>query len=228
MIDRDDRDIVLHCLDLAMMHEFDDAKRLLEPLDDAVAGRLFLLICDLEQREQARARAVAVTRHEIGNALSIAQANLEGMADGVVEATPQRLEAVVRSLRSVGALLDDLRRIPARNDAQDVGSDLVALAEIIEANIAASAGLAGAKSVRVLFDRREAPVECHGDAAQIHRMIRKALVDAVRYAPPRGSVEISAPQAGDNQLAIAIRDASSGSFGALQRMLKIRLPVVVG
>lgn len=220
-----DRDAVLHALDLAMMQEYDEAKRLLEPLDDAVAGRLFLLVCELEQREQARSRAVAVTRHEIGNALSIAQANLEGMADRVVDATPQRLEAVLRSLRSVGALLDELRRVPARNDIHDVGGEEVALAEIIDANIAAIAGLASTKGVRVLFDRASQGGSHRGDANQVHRMVRKAVIDAVRYAPPHGSVEIAVHH-GENQLAVAIRDASSGGVGALQRMMKIRLPLV--
>ncbi len=226
MIERDaERDAILHCLDLAMMQEFDEAKRLLEPYDNAIAGRLFLLVCELEQREQARARAVAVTRHEIGNALSIAQANLEGMADGVLEATPQRLEAVVRSLRSAGALLDELRRIPARNDIRDVGDERMALAELIEANVAAITGLASEKGVQVTYVRTPGSEHCRGDATHVRRMVRKAVIDAVRYAPPHGSVELSVPT-GDSQLAVAIRDAASNGHGALQRMISIRLPIV--
>ncbi len=44
-------------------------------------------------------------RHEIGNLLGIALANVEGMLDGLVEATPPRLEAVADALRRARDLL---------------------------------------------------------------------------------------------------------------------------
>ena len=43
--------------------------------------------------------------HELGNAIGIALANVEGMIDGIVEPTPARLEAVAASLRRAGALI---------------------------------------------------------------------------------------------------------------------------
>ena len=38
-------------------------------------------------------------RHELGNLLSIALANVEGMIDGLVAPTPSRLESVADALR---------------------------------------------------------------------------------------------------------------------------------
>jgi len=48
-------------------------------------------------------------RHDLGNLLGIALANVEGMADGIVPATPERLEAVAQSLRRARDLLAQLR-----------------------------------------------------------------------------------------------------------------------
>lgn len=45
-------------------------------------------------------------RHELGNALTIALANVEGMLDGLVEPTSTRLEALAETLRGAIALLD--------------------------------------------------------------------------------------------------------------------------
>ena len=101
---------VLRALDFALARQWDAAKAVLEPLDGDVAGRLFLLVCQLEQQDDARLRATAVIRHEIGNALAIAQSNLEGMVDGVLEPTPERIGAIVSSLASAGALLEKFRR----------------------------------------------------------------------------------------------------------------------
>lgn len=44
-------------------------------------------------------------RHELGNLLAVALANVEGMIDGLVDPTPARLEALADALRRAGALL---------------------------------------------------------------------------------------------------------------------------
>jgi hypothetical protein len=44
-------------------------------------------------------------RHELGNLLAVALANVEGMIDGLVEPTPARLESVANALRRAGAML---------------------------------------------------------------------------------------------------------------------------
>ena len=44
-------------------------------------------------------------RHELGNLLAVALANVEGMIDGLVDPTPARLESVADALRRAGALL---------------------------------------------------------------------------------------------------------------------------
>ncbi len=51
------------------------------------------------------------TLHELGNAVAIALANLEGMADGIVETTPARLESAASSLRRAGELIERLRSV---------------------------------------------------------------------------------------------------------------------
>lgn len=50
----------------------------------------------------------AELRHEIGNALSIAQANLEGMLDGIVEPSLERLEGIRDALVTASQRLIEL------------------------------------------------------------------------------------------------------------------------
>jgi len=47
------------------------------------------------------------TRHELGNLLAIALANVEGMVDGLVAATPSRLEALADTLRRARDLVQN-------------------------------------------------------------------------------------------------------------------------
>lgn len=44
-------------------------------------------------------------RHELGNLLAVALANVEGMIDGLVDASPGRLESLADALRRASALL---------------------------------------------------------------------------------------------------------------------------
>ncbi len=44
-------------------------------------------------------------RHELGNLVAVALANVEAMIDGLVEPTPRRLEALADALRRARVLL---------------------------------------------------------------------------------------------------------------------------
>ncbi|HTX55715.1 MAG TPA: hypothetical protein VMD47_01290 [Candidatus Acidoferrales bacterium] len=48
-------------------------------------------------------------RHDLSNLLGVALANVEGMADGIVPVTPERLEAVAESLRKACDAVETLR-----------------------------------------------------------------------------------------------------------------------
>lgn len=60
--------------------------------------------------EDERARSAAEIRHEIANAVSIVQANIEGMLDGVLEPTRERLEALHNTLSDITSALERWRR----------------------------------------------------------------------------------------------------------------------
>jgi len=105
-------DKLLRALDLCIAEDWDGAKLSLQDRDDPAAMRLAMLITLQQEHEKTRRQTLAVARHELGNALSIAQGNLEAMLDGVLEATPERLRAIVDSLRTAGALVVDLKYSP--------------------------------------------------------------------------------------------------------------------
>ena len=51
-------------------------------------------------------------RHDLGNLLGVALANVEGMIDGIVPTTKERLEVIAESLRRSAALVASLRGDP--------------------------------------------------------------------------------------------------------------------
>jgi len=88
------------------------ADRLSEAIQNARDGdwsQLERFSTDLEKDERERREAHAHLRHEIGNLLSIAQASIEGIADGVVTATPERLRSIREALVLAGDALNAFR-----------------------------------------------------------------------------------------------------------------------
>ncbi len=206
------RDAVLHALDLAAVRSWDAAKAVLESLDDPVAGRAFLLVAELERVEERRKRTLATVRHEMGNALAIVRANLEGITDGVLPQTPERVNGILESVASLSALLDDLQRSPEYHESVTVHLDVFNMCTLIGAQAAAIEGMSRAKHVRIAYDPcgrgYDACTTFRGDPARIGQILRNVLINAVRYTPPGGSVEIRCDRP-DGELSILIRDSGT-------------------
>lgn len=100
---------LLRAVDLAMTRDWTGAAAHLPP-DDPISARLSALFADLERQDESRRRSAAGARHEIGNALTIVLANLEGVIDGVLEPTAERLSGMRDALAAAGAALEDLGR----------------------------------------------------------------------------------------------------------------------
>lgn len=204
---------ILHALDLATIEQWEEAKSLLEPLVDPIAGRLFLLVSEAERKERARKRGISLMRHEIGNALSIAQANVEGMMDGVLDVTRSRFEGIHEALVTAGTLLDDMKRAPAEAPVPPVRIQRFNICALISAQYATIAGLASSKNVSVRYDPCGMNhAECRdfaGDPVRVAQVLRNVLINAVRYSRPGGAIELHCDKPGAH-LALTVRDSGPG------------------
>lgn len=102
---------LLRALDLAITHDWAGAAAKLQHQSEPLAKRLSALFADLDRQDESRRRSTARVRHEIGNSLAIVQANLEGVIDGVLEPTTERLAGMRDALASAGAALENLGRL---------------------------------------------------------------------------------------------------------------------
>jgi signal transduction histidine kinase len=204
---------VLHALDLAMAGDWPRARAAIQDAEGPIAGRLAILLRDIECAEAASERKIKEFRHEIGNALSIAQANIEGLIDGALEATPARYAGIYEALRDADYLLDDLRRAPRDRTNSTIVIDTFDICGLLKAQCAAIQGLAEAKDVRILYDPCGRPHDdCshfRGDATRVDQVLRNVLINAVRYTPPGGLVDISCRHK-DAELSISVRDSGPG------------------
>lgn len=165
---------------------------------------------DLQRLEQSRRHLVADIAHELGTPLSVLQANLEGMLDGVVEPTPDRLAALHTHVRLLVRLVEDLRdlslaqagRLPL--DRHSV--DLAALLGDAAAAVAAHAALKG-----VTVERQIAtgvpPVTV--DRERMMQIVNNLLDNAIRHTPAGGVVTLGLEIEGVS-VSLWVRDTGPG------------------
>lgn len=186
---------VLHALDLGMLGDWDGAKHALERVDDPLVPRLMALFTEQQRRERERAEIQAVVRHELGNAISIAQANMEALLDGVLQPTPERLAGIRDALVTCGQLLDDLKKQSRSFRDSHVRVAMFDVCDIIASQLQMVQGMAEAKNVTLHYEtcrkHFELRTQYRGDPDRVALILRDVLLGAVRYTPPGGAITMT-------------------------------------
>jgi|GEM_PF-1874040 len=201
---------LLHALDLAALGDWESAKRSLEEVDDPLVPRLLSLITEQQRREKERARTLAIARHELGNALSVAQANVEAMVDGVLEPTVERLSGIRDALQTCGSLLVDLKTNASPEPAEDARAESFNICELITTQAQLVSSIAESKNVRVSSKPcavNDGNCMYRGDQHRIGHAVRHVLLSAVRFTPPGGSVSIGCIHPND-EILLSVQNAA--------------------
>lgn len=222
------RERVLHALDLGMLGDWDGAKHSLEDLEDPIVPRLTALLTDQQRRERERAEMQAVARHELGNAISIAQANMEALVDGVLEPTPERLAGIRDAMITCGLLLEDLKKQYRTQRDNHVRIAVFDVCELIASQVSLISGIAESKNVHVNYEpcrlHLQSCTQYRGDPDRVALIVRDALLASVRYTPPGGVIDISCVRpSGEIELSVATgteRNGETLGFSLVSKLLE--------
>jgi signal transduction histidine kinase len=156
-------------------------------------------LLDAAERERAlernRRELVAWVSHDLRTPIAGLRAMVEALADGVVDEPDdvrryhmQLMSEVDRLARLVDDLFE-LSRIEAGTLAVSV--ERVALGELLSDAVASAAAVAAGKRVRIdgRLDGRAPDVA--GSAAELKRVVRNLLDNAIRHTPPGGTVQVA-------------------------------------
>lgn len=150
--------------------------------------------------------------HEMRNELAVALANLEGLVDGKLTPTRERLLGIIQALSQLDGLIDDVRAL-GLDVAMPVRAGHINVCELLNREYSAMDAIAHARGVSVSINRCEVPAaEClhfFGDAARIGQIVKNVLLNAIRYTPKGGSVAIDCARRAD-QLEVSISDSGPG------------------
>jgi two-component system OmpR family sensor kinase/two-component system sensor histidine kinase BaeS len=167
----------------------------------------------LETANRHRRELLADVAHELRTPLTIIQGNLEGLRDGVYEATPEHLDLVLDETHKTSRLVDDLRlltlaeagQLPLDAQVLDVPQLLADVRDAFDCQ-AGEAGITLALDAAERLPSREKarmsrPVaveewpggfSLYADPQRLGQVLGNLVTNALRHSPPGGEVTLGA------------------------------------
>jgi two-component system OmpR family sensor kinase/two-component system sensor histidine kinase BaeS len=168
------------------------------------------MIGELERAEQQRRNLTADVAHELRTPLHIIQGNLEGILDGVYQATPAHINNTLDETRLLTRLVNDLQTLSLAETGQlPLHPTRFLLADLIDdltASFSSQAASAGIELTTSLTDQKQ---ELTADYDRLNQVLSNLLSNALRHTPRGGKITIHA-EAIQNGTRITLQDTGSG------------------
>lgn len=165
-------------------------------------------MAEAEQAALSRARFLAAASHDLRQPLHAMGLFIDGLLPGANEAQRPAVLRLQEGTAFMGVLLDDLLEI-SRLDAQVLTPAITALslAALFDPLAAQHAAAAAEAQVRLIWNDRGLAVR--SDAALLQRIVGNLVSNAIRHAPPGGTVLVTARRRAGG-VRIEVRDNGMG------------------
>lgn len=156
----------------------------------AELGRAFDATADRLQAEERRGRRLTSdVAHELRTPLTVLRSELEAIQDGLMDAGPARIEALLDQVELLSRLVDDLRTLTrAEHGELRLSLDPVDLGSSVARTVDAFRSAATSRGVNVLADVQSAQVR--GDAGRLQQLTGNLLDNAARHAASEVRVSV--------------------------------------
>ena len=175
-----------------------------------LARHFNLLAGRLEDAEHARRQWVADTSHELRTPLAVLRAQLEAIQDGVRQADPKNVAAMLRQVLALNRLIDELYAL-ARADvgALECRQERVDLWTLAAEEAHAYAGRFDEAGLALVLDAAPAHALVLADPDRMRQVVRNLLENSLRYTAAGGKVALSAQGAG-GRVQLHLDDSAPG------------------
>jgi len=162
----------------------------------------------LGEAEALRRRLVADVAHELRNPVAALRAQLEGVAEGVIEMDDARAASLVDDVNQLSRLVEDLQTLSVAEAGKlPYLTERVDVADILKTEIR-RAQPHSRQGVVISFDKGEALFEVDADASRVASVVRNLLSNAIRHTHD-GSIRVLL-SAHDHVVRVEVRDTGEG------------------
>jgi two-component system OmpR family sensor kinase/two-component system sensor histidine kinase BaeS len=165
----------------APVREMDDLARAFNTMAQALAAA-----------DRQRRQLTADVAHELRTPLSIIKGRLEGLQDGVYQATPEQIEGLLHETALLERLIDDLRVLALAEAGQlPLYPELIDPRDLIENTQRTFAEQAAAQNVALHVDMPDDLPPIDADPQRMAQVLSNLVANALRHTPPGGAITLS-------------------------------------
>ena len=164
----------------------------------------------LGTNEERRRQLLADVAHELRTPLSVIQANLEALLDGLYPLDDAHLRPVLEESKVMSRLLNDLQTLStAEAGALVLHREPVPPRALLDAAAQSFAAQAEDAGVRLVIRAEDEVRTIDVDPLRVGEVLGNLVANALRHTPPGGEVILAASQR-DDGVEFEVRDTGSG------------------
>lgn len=170
------------------------------------------MVEELAFSDQQRKNLTADVAHELRTPLHILQGNLEGMLDGVYEATPEQVNLLLDETHQLTRLVEDLRTLSLAETGQlTLAKEEFNLGEMISDIATSFSGQAEQAGVciEVGIPENTTPLLYFGDPGRLDQVLSNLVANALRYTSQGGIIRLAASMNG-GEAVLKVSDNGKG------------------
>jgi signal transduction histidine kinase len=168
------------------------------------------MTAQLENQQHLRKQMVADIAHELRTPLSVMQATLEAMLDGVLLPDEQELHGLHNEARRLARLVDDLRTLSLADEGRlELELENVDVGELVEQVVGQTLSAAEARPIKLQTEIEPSIPPITADGDRLIQVLTNLLGNALRYAPENGHVTVRALKRGDH-VRLSVTDDGPG------------------
>ncbi|NOK61659.1 MAG: hypothetical protein GFH27_549313n67 [Chloroflexi bacterium AL-W] len=166
----------------ATIREMDDLARTFNTMAQA-----------LDDADRQRRQMTADIAHELRTPLSIIKGRLEGVQDGVYQATPDQIEHLLGETALLERLIDDLRVLALADAGQlPLYPELIDPRDLLEHTQKTFAEQARTQQVSLRIEAPEDLPDIDGDEQRLAQVMGNLVANALRHTPEEGTITLVA------------------------------------
>jgi len=175
-----------------------------------LASSINALAVALEQTERRRLEVIGNVTHELRTPIATLEGYLEGLLDGVIEPSPRTLAMLHTEAGRLRRLVDDLQEL-SRAEARQIPLSLQPLApqRLVQNALEPLEGQFAEKGLELQIHLPENLPPVIADPARAVQILTNLLVNALRYTPAPGKVELAVSHEEDT-VAFRVTDTGVG------------------
>lgn len=169
------------------------------------------MVEELDRADKQRRNLTADIAHELRTPLHIIQGNLEGVLDGVYEATPEHVNNTLDETKLLARLVEDLQTLSLAETGQlPLHPTRFLLADLMQDLTSSFSSQARAQGVDLSSQTSDAGLELNADYDRLNQVLSNLISNALRHTPSGGRISLEAESIQGQERSVRIRVTDSG------------------